>query len=217
MYIQQGIGNKPYLSLRTDEPNLLYHWSGRFPVSAMSEVYKLDFAKGEEWQEHFRGHIVELNCGNPGPINPITGRPNGGRIPQLNRDRTEQLFEKWINSSEDNELFKTVKLSAIKELSGIAAAATLIEDVYCCECEELEPAFIYLYTGSGGNARFHSSYPMLGAMLDKPLFGYPDTGTVEMESCHICRPGDAFVTENMASLARRKFSTCKCAPCRGRL
>jgi hypothetical protein len=224
MYLQQSVGNRPYLNFRIDEPDLLHYWFVRFPVSAMCEVYKLDYAKGEEWQNHFRDFIVETNCGNPGPTDLTTGRARGGVVPEHNRDRSEQLFEKWMHSSEDSELFKTVKLSAIKAIAGIISAVTLIEDVYCFECEETEPAFIYLTSSVNfsGNPRFHSDYPMLGAMLDKPLFGYcgeegQPSGEPEMASCHICRPGDSFITENMASLARRKFSQCKCAPCRGRL
>jgi hypothetical protein len=216
MYLQQSVWNRPYLSFRTDEPNLLYHWFGRFNVYAISEAYKLDHEKGEEWQNHFRDFIVEPNCGNPGPINPATGRPSGV-VPERNRDRSEELFEKWMQSSENIELFKTVKLSAIKAIAGMASAAMLIDDVYCLECEETEPACIYLSTGSDGNLRFPINYAKVGAMLDKPLFGYPSVGQPEMASCHICCPGDSFVTENMASLARRKFSMCKCAPCRGRL
>jgi hypothetical protein len=220
MYLQQGLGNKPYLNIRTDEPSLLYHWSGRFPMGAMCEVYRLDYAKGEEWQNHFRDFIVEPNCGNPGPTDPTTGCARGGVVPARNRDRSEQLFEKWMQSSEDSELFKTVKLSAIKDLAGISSAAILINDVYCSECEEEEPAFIYLSLGNDGNWRFPIHYAKIGTMLDKPLFGYhgeEGQPADQMASCHICRPGDSFITENMASLARRKFSQCKCAPCRGRL
>lgn len=201
MYLYKNPSSQlPQFRPPLSEPKVLMTWANNVPFNSMSDAYGLSEMKGMTWMDHLMDQIVIPNS-------------DGATILAQSLNKTERLFDEWIASSREPSRFASVPLQHFVNTSGRMAALMLVEDVYCVECDQYDPAYIFL--GENGSSRsFHPQYESIAAAFSRPLFDEEP----EFATCFICDPQNRFITPSMArGNGRRKMGSCECMPCRGRL
>lgn len=208
MYLREGRGFRPHLDLRLDEPTLLRKWFQNLPIPLMNRNWGLNDALGETWRTHFNERILAPNY-QGGRIQP-NGTLSGGTVAGPSLSATARKWDDWMESSSDPSLFESVKLEEFGQYGDPLGGLLLAPDVYCFECDELEPAWLY-----SGDQRLYSNVhenyrTMITGLLNHGLFGYHP----ELSKCPKCHPDTRFITPSFAGYARRKPGMCECMPCR---
>ena len=204
----------PKLNISLTEPKLLRYWVTNLPFQEMSRLWGLNPALGDAWYEHMRTKIS-----NPHWVNAETigGVLRGAAIPAITIEKNKRLFDAWMASNTNIEIFAVTKLSKfISPNMGIRRVLLLAPDVLCTNCDREEPAFLYHGTHDDYQA-WHPKYKHISKVLNEGL----NQLNIDLNSCNVCCLEDEqpsiYFTPQMSTHARCMASSCTCMPCRGSL
>jgi len=192
MYIEEDYDHFPSLRINLRENELLHVWITHLPVLEMCDAYQLN----PEYMLSWKGHLLEKI------IDPLN---HGLGIGQSIHRESLSAFSRWMMSTRNKSLFKSVPLSQI--MATDFERLMIMQDVNCINCDSSEPAFVY-YGTETSNHPFHTLYTRILKALDKPIF----EAYVDLAACPNCND-EMYVTPYMESYARQKPRLCRCMPC----